>query len=158
MDRTFNVRINTTDDIELGAWFLVPFAKKSHDYTSYSAASTDEGTRINASITNNPTVIFFHGNAATRAMIFRVQHYLSFSNKFNANVLAIDYRGYGDSQGTPSEEGLKKDARAAWNWVTERGAHPQDVLIVGHSLGTAVSAALAAELANEGRCSMFGVE
>ena len=64
-------------------------------------------------------------------------------------MLAIDYRGFGDSEGEPSEEGLVADARAAWDWVIEKGARPEDVMIIGHSLGTGVSASLGAELALE---------
>jgi abhydrolase domain-containing protein 12 len=65
-------------------------------------------------------------------------------------VLAIDYRGFADSTGTPSKEGLVVDARAALDWVVERGAKAEEVLIVGLSLGTGVVSALGAELAREG--------
>lgn len=95
-------------------------------------------------------MLFFHGNAANRAAAFRVQHCLRYAASFDANVLAIDYRGFGDSDGTPSQDGLVKDARAAWEWVRERGAKEEDVLLVGLSLGTGVVSGLAAELAREG--------
>lgn len=42
------------------------------------------------------------------------------------------------------------DAYAAWSWLGERGARPEDVLILGHSLGTGVSGKLASRLAREG--------
>jgi abhydrolase domain-containing protein 12 len=64
-------------------------------------------------------------------------------------VLAIDYRGFGDSKGSPSEHGLATDARAAFDWLISNGAAPQDILIVGHSLGTAVSSSLAVSLCEE---------
>lgn len=41
----------------------------------------------------------------------------------NVNVITIDYRGFGNSQGTPSEEGLRMDARATWDWLVERGGN-----------------------------------
>jgi len=63
-----------------------------------------------------------------------------------ANVLAIDYRGFADSTGSPSEEGLTRDARAAWDWLVNNGAEQEDILIVGHSLGTGVAMQLGAEL------------
>lgn len=64
-------------------------------------------------------------------------------------MLAIDYRGFGDSSGSPSERGLATDARAAFDWLISSGATPEDVLIVGHSLGTAVASSLAVSLSEE---------
>ena len=65
----------------------------------------------------------------------------------NSNVLAIDYRGFGDSTGTPSAEGLLLDARTAFDFAAARDA---DVILVGQSLGTGVVAGLAGQLGNEG--------
>jgi abhydrolase domain-containing protein 12 len=81
---------------------------------------------------------------------YRVQCYKVFSSRLGANVLAIDYRGFGDSEGVPSESGLAKDAQAAWDWLIFNGANPEDILIVGHSLGTAVAAKLAVDLTTQG--------
>ena len=80
----------------------------------------------------------------------RVRYYTTYAHAFNANVLAIDYRGFGDSSGTPNKEGLVVDARAALDWVVEKGAKVEDVLIVGLSLGTGVVSALGADLEREG--------
>ena len=141
--------MTTRDNIKLGSWLLLP---PSH-HLSRQQATVYESQHTNAIITSslstNPTVLFFHGNAAARAVSFRIEHYISYAAHFNANVLAIDYRGFGDSEGEPSEEGLVADARAAWDWVIEKGARPEDVMIIGHSLGTGVSASLGAELALE---------
>lgn len=80
----------------------------------------------------------------------RVRLYSAFTSRLNTNVLAIDYRGFGDSTGTPTEDGLLTDARAAWDWLIAQGASPQDVLIVGHSLGSAVASGLSGSLSEEG--------
>lgn len=72
------------------------------------------------------------------------------STQFKANVLAIDYRGFADSTGSPSEAGLTRDARAAWDWLRDQGASESDILVLGHSLGTAAGAGLLGELAAEG--------
>ena len=96
------------------------------------------------------TVIFFHGNAASRAAPFRVQFYASWSSKLAVNVLAIDYRGYADSEGIPSEEGLALDGRAAWDWAIANGARPDSIVLVGQSLGTGVAAKVADRLSREG--------
>lgn len=66
-------------------------------------------------------------------------------------MLAIDYRGYADSEGIPSEEGLALDGRAAWDWAIANGARPDNIVLVGQSLGTGVAAKVAARLSGEGR-------
>lgn len=106
---------------------------------------------VGANGKRTPIVLFFHGNAATRAFSARVRHYQAFSSRLGAHVLAIDYRGFADSSGKPSEEGLITDARTALDWlVKDHGVNPEDVLIVGHSLGTGVTGQLAARLDGEG--------
>lgn len=98
----------------------------------------------------HPTILFFHGNGATRALARRVQYYKEFTSRLRANVLAIDYRGFADSTGEPSEPGLLRDARAAWDWLISQGANERDILIMGHSLGTGVTAQLGVQLDREG--------
>lgn len=67
----------------------------------------------------------------------------------SANVIAIDYRGFGDSDGVPTEAGLVKDARAAWDWIKARSGD-QKVMVMGQSLGTGVAAKLTEDLVLEG--------
>jgi fermentation-respiration switch protein FrsA (DUF1100 family) len=57
-----------------------------------------------------------------------------------SSVLLLDYRGYGRSGGTPSEDGLYQDAEAAWDWMVQQGL---PIVIHGESLGTAVAVHLA---------------
>lgn len=87
------------------------------------------------------TLIHFHGNAGNigdRVELLRV------FNALPLNVLMFDYRGYGDSTGTPSEEGTYRDARTVWRYLTEqRGLKPADIVLHGQSLGGAVAAELA---------------
>ncbi|KAF8264732.1 Alpha/Beta hydrolase protein [Lactarius quietus] len=104
---------------------------------------------IRSALRAHPTILFLHGTVGTRAMRVRVQHYLAFAARLRANVLAPDYRGFGDSTGTPSEEGVVLDARAAWDWLRARGAHPSSVLVVGSSLGTGVAVQFASALEEE---------
>lgn len=76
------------------------------------------------------------------------------STALDVNAVIIDYRGFGDSTGSPSEAGLLVDARAAWDWVLERnGGDPSKVAIAGQSLGTGVGSALVGQLAAEGASS-----
>lgn len=140
-----NVPLQTRDGLRLGAWLLLPPAAVEDPF-----AQSPSQDVISNSLTSRPTVLFFHGNAATRAMHFRVQHCTTYAARFGVNVLAVDYRGFGDSEGHPSEQGLVMDARAAWDWAINNGAKPDNLLLVGLSLGTGVVSALGAELAREG--------
>ena len=65
-------------------------------------------------------------------------------------MMVIDYRGFGDSEGHPTVDGVSMDARAGWDFLMRQGAKPEDVLIMGHSLGTAIAGLLAAQLGREG--------
>jgi fermentation-respiration switch protein FrsA (DUF1100 family) len=89
------------------------------------------------------TVLFFHGNAGN---ISHRLDYLRMFNRLRYSTLIVDYRGYGKSTGTPSEEGTYRDAEAAWDYLRRaRLAQPRDVVIAGESLGAAVATRLAAE-------------
>jgi uncharacterized protein len=87
------------------------------------------------------TFLAFHGNAANIANRADVYRFLS---GLPANVLAVEYRGYGRSTGTPGEVGLYLDAEAAIEYVRREHNIPElRVIAFGQSLGTAVAADLA---------------
>jgi hypothetical protein len=85
--------------------------------------------------------LFLHGNAGNishRLEMLKIVHQLGL------NCFMLDYRGYGQSQGSPSEQGLYTDAEAAWNWlVQEKGLSSRDIICWGRSLGGAVAAYVA---------------
>jgi len=89
-------------------------------------------------------VLLLHGNAGSIAdRIYYLPHFTA----MGYGVLLVDYRGYGVSSGTPSEQGTYLDAQAAWRWLTgERGIKPGAIVVVGESLGGAVAAELAARV------------
>ncbi|KAF9235190.1 Alpha/Beta hydrolase protein [Melanogaster broomeanus] len=145
--KTFNFKIDTADNQTLGAWFII--SDDLYHSIPFPPEPTTAERTLTEALTSYPTLIFFHGNTATRALPGRVQLYTAFTSRLHTNVLTIDYRGFGDSPGSPSENGLATDARAAWDWLISNGANPDDVLIVGHSLGTAVASALAVTLSEE---------
>ncbi len=60
-----------------------------------------------------------------------------------SSVLLLAYRGYGKSEGKPSEKGLYQDAAAAYEWIVGKGYAPEQIIIHGESLGTAVATHLA---------------
>ncbi|MDB5351179.1 MAG: menH [Planctomycetota bacterium] len=89
-------------------------------------------------------VLFAEGNAgniASRDWVLRL-----FRDKLGASVLIFDYRGYGRSEGIPSEAGVLSDARAARRWLAQRtGVAEGEIVLVGESLGGAVMVDLAAK-------------
>lgn len=84
-----------------------------------------------------PMVIYFHGNAGNALHRLNPARRLA---ETGANVLLVGYRGYGRSQGRPSEKGLYLDAQAAINYVVEDlGFKKEDVFLLGQSLGSAIA-------------------
>lgn len=93
-------------------------------------------------------VLFFHGNGGHRAR--RLPWYELFWS-INVDVLAMDYRGYGDSEGQPSEKALTEDALVSWEYATKTlGYHPDQIIIVGESLGGGVATKLVSTLCQKG--------
>jgi fermentation-respiration switch protein FrsA (DUF1100 family) len=102
---------------------------------------TLNGWFVTRSETPDLTVIVFNGNAGNRA--FRAP-LASALTKGNLAVLLFDYRGFGGNAGSPSEEGLRADARAARDFALRRtGRPPQRLVYFGESLGSAVATELA---------------
>ena len=118
--------------------------------TSWDAPPQPDNDTIRDAMANRPTILYLHGAAASRAVGWRIHNYLGFTSRLQANVLVFDYRGFGDSTGVPDESGLGVDAYTAWNWLLEHGAKQEDILIIGHSLGTGVGAQLMQRLASQG--------
>ncbi|MFW5735706.1 MAG: alpha/beta hydrolase [Oceanidesulfovibrio sp.] len=87
--------------------------------------------------------VFCHGNAGNLSHILETMRIL---RELGMDMLYFDYRGYGESEGSPDEEGVAMDARAAYDWlVCEKGADPRRVVAWGRSLGGAVASRLAVE-------------
>jgi fermentation-respiration switch protein FrsA (DUF1100 family) len=89
-----------------------------------------------------PLVVFCHGNAGN--ISHRLES-LDLLHGLGLSVFIFDYRGYGQSAGTPSEEGTYADARGALAWLQQRGWTPSRLLYFGESLGAAVALQLAVE-------------
>jgi fermentation-respiration switch protein FrsA (DUF1100 family) len=110
------VRLTSSDGEKLIAWHVAPRAEK-------------------------PVVIYFQGNAGTLDLrVGRFQWLIA----DGTGLLALCYRGYGGSSGSPSEDGLIRDAVAAYDFAAVR-YQPARLVLWGESLGTAVAIALAAE-------------
>lgn len=111
------VLVTTADGVELAAW--------------YAAAPPAR-----------PTVVMFHGNAGSlRHERYRLQHFMD----AGLGAMLLSYRGYSGNGGTPTEEGLYADARAALDWLDANGVDDESIVVYGISLGTGVATKMAAE-------------
>jgi fermentation-respiration switch protein FrsA (DUF1100 family) len=91
-------------------------------------------------------LLICHGNAGNLSEFDRPLHYAGL-RQLGLSLLAFDYRGYGESGGVPSEQGLYRDASAAYNYLRESRGVPADrIVIFGHSLGSAVAIDLASRV------------
>ena len=86
--------------------------------------------------------LVLHGNAGN------ISHRIDYARMFRSfglSTLLVDYRGYGKSTGSPSEEGTYRDALASWRWMVEtRGIKPDEIVVLGESLGGPVACWIAA--------------
>jgi fermentation-respiration switch protein FrsA (DUF1100 family) len=110
------VKFETSDGIELVAWYLPPPDRA-------------------------PLVVYFHGNGGNLSSLGSV---VADYEEAGCGLLAVDYRGFGDSQGEPSEEGLYLDGLATYDFA--RKNHPERPIILhGRSLGGGVASFVATE-------------
>ncbi len=119
----------TADGVRLSAWFMPANAPKG-------------------------ALLYLHGNSGNLCdWIHAVDRYVW----AGYHVLLVDYRGYGRSEGKPTEKGLYLDTEAAWDWISKRAAAERlDTFVLGKSLGSGVATHLAAHVASA-RSPMAGL-
>ena len=109
------------------------------------SSHADDGLRLHAwhvPGTTGLTWLLFHGNGGNIG--HRVPELALLHHRLGVNLFIFDYRGYGRSEGTPSEQGTYRDARAALRYLQDRDDTPMKRMVYfGHSLGTAVAVELA---------------
>jgi len=114
-----DVRFLTSDGVSLHGWFFPanPGSPRGH-----------------------LVIVLLHGNVGN---IGRRLHFYQAWLELGVNVFAFDYRGFGRSEGRPSEEGTYRDAQAAVQWLREKGFAAEHLLALGKSLGGGVACELA---------------
>jgi fermentation-respiration switch protein FrsA (DUF1100 family) len=111
------VAVETRDGVTLHGWYLSP--------------EVDPGS---AREVRAPALIWFYGNAENVAFLAPV---IGTLRPEGYAMLVLDYRGYGQNEGRPNEEGLYRDADAAWDYLIGRpDVDPQHIAVFGRSLGS----------------------
>ncbi len=114
----------------------------SHEHLFFE---TTDGERLHGWLVSKPEnrhlLLICHGN---RGSIAGREDTALFYLELGLNVCLFDYRGYGQSTGTPSEAGTYTDVDAAWTYLTEhRNYKPDEIVLLGRSLGAAIASHLA---------------
>lgn len=97
-------------------------------------------------IAQDTVILYLHGNRDHMDFYWpRAKLLANVGNKYRFGVLMIDYRGYGLSEGEPSEEGMYQDATAALEWLKSKGVNNDRLIVYGFSLGSASATTILAE-------------
>ena len=150
-------KIETPDSESLYAWHVLPlgvYIKHEQVFRKAPPGLAADVTKTKAfeQLTRDKDsrlAINFHGNAGTVAQGWRTDTYRALSSGASdkIHVLAVDYRGFGYSTGSPNEAGLVTDGLAIVDWALHVAQIPPErIVIVGQSLGTAVAVAAAEQL------------
>lgn len=151
--------LDTVDGESLYAWHILPLKTYLKNEAKLQAQPAGFAKDITATesfrtLRDDPSarlVVYFHGNAGHVAQAIRPDSYHTLTDTSSYHVLAIDYRGFGKSTGVPSEAGLINDGAAAVDWAMKVAQVPSNrIVIMGQSLGTAVTSGVAEHFAMQG--------
>ncbi|XP_028293244.1 monoacylglycerol lipase ABHD12-like [Gouania willdenowi] len=142
LNNTWNFYLNTEEDISVGVWHTLPVGQYEEN------DGREPGWHQETLGDGHPVVIYLHGNVGTRAIHHRVQ-LVKILSAAGYHVFSLDYRGFGDSSGEPSESGLTTDALFLYHWV-KRHSRACLVCLWGHSLGSGVATNSAVKLQEQG--------
>ncbi|EUC59279.1 alpha/beta hydrolase family protein [Rhizoctonia solani AG-3 Rhs1AP] len=137
-----DLTFTTPDNVKIRAYLLIQRKVLLSADSSLEPAEVDtEGDDADYA-RSRPTVLFLHANAGNvghRVPLAKVFYY-----KMRCNVLMLSYRGYGLSEGQPSEKGLKLDAQTAFDYILEHTILSKTrIILYGQSIGGAVAFYLA---------------
>jgi alpha-beta hydrolase superfamily lysophospholipase len=131
-----DVQLQTSDGTTLNGWLLLPLTTSTDDPEKHAG----EQEKL---LRTEQLVIYFPGNAQNRSLR---RGDLEEIARCGFQVLIFDYRGYGDSSGSPSESGIAADAREIWQFAHEElDFRDEQIVLFGESLGGAVALSLWSE-------------
>lgn len=124
---------------------LEPVTFKTTDgMTIHGLWMGDASASTDVSSGSRPVILFSHGNAGN--ILHRLERLLALS-PLPLDLLVYDYRGFGRSEGSPNVPGVIRDGEAAVNWLrTTKGISPERIILLGESIGVAISVSLAKKL------------
>uniref|UniRef100_A0A8D3C1K8 AB hydrolase-1 domain-containing protein n=1 Tax=Scophthalmus maximus TaxID=52904 RepID=A0A8D3C1K8_SCOMX len=140
LNHTCNFYLGTEEGVSVGVWHTLPASKWEE-----AAGKSPEWYRGTLG-DGHPVVIYLHGNVGTRwDENFFFFFLLQILSAAGYHVLSLDYRGFGDSSGEPSEAGMTSDALYLYKWAKTQSKGSL-VCLWGHSLGSGVATNAAFEL------------
>lgn len=151
--------LDTSDGETIFAWHILPLplylqneASLATQTPGFSKDFTQtESFRLLKEDPESRLVMYFHGNAGHIAQGFRPDSYHTLTDTSSYHVVAIDYRGFGHSSGSPTEAGVIHDASTLVDWAVDvAGIPPSRIVLLGQSLGTAVVSGVAEKYALQG--------
>ena len=138
-----DVWLTASDGVKVHAWFI-----QGGGDTFGPVDPVTSGGDANSVGSVRLRVVMFHGNGGNISV--RLDQYQTMLRRWgNVDLLAVEYRGYGLSEGSPSESGFAKDAEVAWDWIMERNARDGGdyaTVLFGRSMGGAVASLLASKV------------
>ncbi|XP_068597407.1 lysophosphatidylserine lipase ABHD12 [Brachionichthys hirsutus] len=143
LNHTHNFYLEPEGGQKIGVWHTVPARM-------WRAAQGKQGDWYQSMFSSaHPVVLYLHGNAGTRGGDHRVELYKVLSSS-GYHIVTFDYRGWGDSDGSPSERAMTSDAVFLYDWLKQRLEDKTALYVWGHSLGTGVATNLVRRLCDRG--------
>nr|XP_020478632.1 LOW QUALITY PROTEIN: protein ABHD12B [Monopterus albus] len=142
LNHTCNFYLNTEEGISVGVWHTLPVSQWEN------AVGRSPEWYWETLGNSHPVIIYLHGNTGTRALHCRVE-LVKILSAAGYHVLSLDYRGFGDSTGEPSEAGLTSDALYLYHWVKKQ-SRGSLICLWGHSLGSGVATNAALKIQEQG--------
>lgn len=143
--RADDLALSTSDGVRLHGWWIYG---RGPGVRGRGSGTGDQGLVVGGRgpEAEKLAIVWYHGNAGN--VSHRLEIAKEFVDRFAADVLLLDYRGYGLSEGRPDEAGFYRDGEAAYAEARRRGFAPDAIVLYGESIGSAV----AIEVALTHRC------
>ena len=134
-DNDGEIEIPSKYDIDESLVHLIPLTSideaTGKEYTIYSVYIGDLNT-----ITSDTVILYMHGQSENMDYYWgRAKLLANLQSKNNYGVLMMDFRGYGMSEGEPTEKGLSEDVEACIMWLKEKGVQQENTIYYAYSIG-----------------------
>lgn len=138
LQNVHNFYLDVEPEVRVGIWHYIPKPLEYEFESDHAKTVAQHFEKYFKKSDNRPIFIYSHGNDRDRSDGDRIKICSNLAN-LGYHVFAIDYRGYGDSTGTPSEDGIVKDVLNLHNFIKSYQKQAK-IFLWGHSLGTGISA------------------